>query len=686
MHVIVDAYKLTGEERYWKMIVAYAQYLVRNLNSPYGIFCLKPFMSSFIVSSAIDIYFLLPENTPVERTLKEQLLLVIQSATNGSVYWGGNSITGNSRAWGEAYSYRADSVYARPSPSDISGAFYYVSYCANGLGLMHFLMGDSVYRNVIGRSNPNGSALNPPQNFMSSAVGSAPVCYYRLSSAAWYCPDQKKSARPGGITNLSAAPVNGRRAALQWTSVGGSAYRIYWSDKPIVEKLGRIAPLDSGDIYFPYPDTVKALTNIFRAVPIDAPVIPKSAGGAESFTTCALPDSLGGRKVYFAVRAVNIVSEVDQSRGPLSNLDSVTLDTTGLSACASSAAANIIREVHTTNAGELFVTLGAPLSPIPAVIGIALSDAVTRAPLLITSVEIDTSCGSLLRVRTSGLVEGEQYRLQLDSTQNAFYFLADFSPSVFSQRKIHFGNSYHGNGYQVGHRWDGDYGFNTFTWNAVAWYDWDPASITDSSVRGCIGLNYVPYGSEWFKITVSREIQDYLFSAYVNADSPRRLQAEDTLVWNSKAPTSNIIRTDTIPLKIKDGCLDLTWEHLTYVQLKPVFKYMQSVVFADVSTENRDLARGRGAFLYNYPNPFNPATRISFSAGRADARSVRLLVYDTRGRLVRDLTPVGIGQGEVCTVEWDGFERSGKKAASGVYCAKLTMGNKNLLRKMILIK
>jgi hypothetical protein len=313
---------------------------------------------------------------------------------------------------------------------------------------------------------------------------------------------------------------------------------------------------------------------------------------------------------------------------------------------------------------------------------------VTHAPLTVTSVELDTNCGSLLRVRTTGLVEGQPYRLGLDSAQNVYYFLAGFRPNVFSDRKIHFGNSYHGDGYEVGHRWDGDYGYNTFTWNAVAWYDWDPPSITDSSTRGCIGLNYVPFGSEWFKITVSREVQDYLFCAYVRRDSPCRLQAEETMVWDtSNHPVSNILRTDSLPISINDGRLDLTWEHLTYVHLHPVFKYFKAVLFNNIAVEKGGNGPVAKAFLMNCPNPFNPSTRIVFSTGRMDRGTlVRLNVYNLRGQRVADLTPADARPGQICTVEWNGLDRAGKRAASGVYYARLTVGRKNLNLKMVMLK
>ena len=80
----------------------------------------------------------------------------------------------------------------------------------------------------------------------------------------------------------------------------------------------------------------------------------------------------------------------------------------------------------------------------------------------------------------------------------------------------------------------------------------------------------------------------------------------------------------------------------------------------------------------NYPNPFNPATTIEFSIDRAS--HVSLNVYDVAGRLVSTLVngKMEVGSHEV------GFNARG--LASGVYFYKLKTGDKELTRKMILLR
>lgn len=69
----------------------------------------------------------------------------------------------------------------------------------------------------------------------------------------------------------------------------------------------------------------------------------------------------------------------------------------------------------------------------------------------------------------------------------------------------------------------------------------------------------------------------------------------------------------------------------------------------------------------NYPNPFNPSTRLSYDL--AASGSVSITVYDLLGREVRPLVN-GLQSAGRHTVEWDGSGVS-SHTASGVYIARL---------------
>jgi hypothetical protein len=85
----------------------------------------------------------------------------------------------------------------------------------------------------------------------------------------------------------------------------------------------------------------------------------------------------------------------------------------------------------------------------------------------------------------------------------------------------------------------------------------------------------------------------------------------------------------------------------------------------------------------NFPNPFNPSTRISFDL--AAPGLVRLRIYDAAGRLVRSLAnePLPAGSHER---RWNGVDSRGAPVSSGVYLCRLDAGSFSRTRKMVLIR
>jgi hypothetical protein len=83
------------------------------------------------------------------------------------------------------------------------------------------------------------------------------------------------------------------------------------------------------------------------------------------------------------------------------------------------------------------------------------------------------------------------------------------------------------------------------------------------------------------------------------------------------------------------------------------------------------------------PNPFNPRTTITYVLpveGHA-----RLLVYDVAGRLVRTLLDDWESAGSH-DVGWDGRDDRGRRAPSGVYLSRLSVGEYEAAHRMLLLK
>lgn len=84
------------------------------------------------------------------------------------------------------------------------------------------------------------------------------------------------------------------------------------------------------------------------------------------------------------------------------------------------------------------------------------------------------------------------------------------------------------------------------------------------------------------------------------------------------------------------------------------------------------------AAVRNYPNPFNPATTISFTVPRTG--NVTLKVYDIAGQLVAELHDGEIAAGQFAV------DFNGNGLASGTYFARLQGDGFNAVQKMQLVK
>ncbi|HUU26680.1 MAG TPA: S8 family serine peptidase [archaeon] len=87
----------------------------------------------------------------------------------------------------------------------------------------------------------------------------------------------------------------------------------------------------------------------------------------------------------------------------------------------------------------------------------------------------------------------------------------------------------------------------------------------------------------------------------------------------------------------------------------------------------------------NFPNPFNPATAISYCIPAGRSVHLILNIYDLRGRLVRTLVDEA-RQGGTYEVFWDGTDQSGRRVSSGTYLYRLQAGDFVRTRKMVLLK
>ena len=96
-----------------------------------------------------------------------------------------------------------------------------------------------------------------------------------------------------------------------------------------------------------------------------------------------------------------------------------------------------------------------------------------------------------------------------------------------------------------------------------------------------------------------------------------------------------------------------------------------------------DAPRALAELNPNYPNPFNPSTRITFDL--AIPARTRLSIFDLRGMVVRRLLGGSLDAGHYSVV-WDGRDETGREVGSGVYLYRLETPQLSRERKMLLVR
>ena len=92
-------------------------------------------------------------------------------------------------------------------------------------------------------------------------------------------------------------------------------------------------------------------------------------------------------------------------------------------------------------------------------------------------------------------------------------------------------------------------------------------------------------------------------------------------------------------------------------------------------------------FEGGFPNPFNPSTRLVFSlAPQAAPQRARLEIVDLQGRLLQVLLDETATTGRQYEKVWDGRDLTGRVVASGIYLARLQVGDWQATRALTMVK
>jgi len=160
-------------------------------------------------------------------------------------------------------------------------------------------------------------------------------------------------------------------------------------------------------------------------------------------------------------------------------------------------------------------------------------------------------------------------------------------------------------------------------------------------------------------------------------------EGNTALVYSATDPTNSVQRFPGIAHD-EFGTAYVAWsdERLLAGALKNrevFYKEGTDVVTAVGVSEGPALGR----LLRNYPNPFNPQTKIQFNLARDSQTTLR--VFDVRGRLVRTLLDSYLAAGSR-VITWDGRGAQGSPLPSGSYFLRLEGGGTFLSKTVNLIK
>ncbi len=126
----------------------------------------------------------------------------------------------------------------------------------------------------------------------------------------------------------------------------------------------------------------------------------------------------------------------------------------------------------------------------------------------------------------------------------------------------------------------------------------------------------------------------------------------------------------------------------TIISIEPdSLNYYEFVFENYVGSDNHEISLPSSYYnLSNYPNPFNPSTRISFESTNLHEES-RIEIYNSRGQKIKSLQILNSSSQNHDQITWNGTNENNKQVPSGVYLYKLVSNGKELaVNKMLLLK
>ncbi len=172
-------------------------------------------------------------------------------------------------------------------------------------------------------------------------------------------------------------------------------------------------------------------------------------------------------------------------------------------------------------------------------------------------------------------------------------------------------------------------------------------------------------------------------------DSVFHFPAVTSFDWTQYAVTFYVPKDSLTTIGSAKGPIDAV-----EIRLHVYSTFVGTIYWDDLSLERiagtlgvREIANGdlpkTFELSHNYPNPFNPSTKIQYAVPRQSM--VSLVIYNILGQRVRTLVSGEHNAGRF-EVTWDGRDDHGLSVGSGVYFYRLESGSLALVQKMLLLK
>jgi len=104
-----------------------------------------------------------------------------------------------------------------------------------------------------------------------------------------------------------------------------------------------------------------------------------------------------------------------------------------------------------------------------------------------------------------------------------------------------------------------------------------------------------------------------------------------------------------------------------------------------ITTVGEVVAPLMASIPYASPNPFNPQTNIRFEVGGTNSVPAEVTIYNLKGQAVRNLFQGSVSPGPQNMV-WNGRGNDGRNLATGIYMARVRLGEESRTVKMTLVK